>query len=160
MLENFCTEQVKKLKKATSFDEGHPDFISTKDFIYSFRVKCQITDEINRMLFSDEACRYKAMHKVNFYSQVKKVIIRCGGTDKAFNLRIFMDLILELRVKLNITKEGLGPEKIMREINFGLENAKNHHKDSSYGDIDDKDDFAGSSGGLGGEQPTVEQIKQ
>ena len=88
--------------------------IKTKKFIKLFRLKCQITTEINSMLFGDEQCRYKAMHKVNFYSQVKKVVIRSGGPDKKFNLRIFMELIHELRVKLNITKEGFGPEKINR----------------------------------------------
>lgn len=75
------------------------------------------------MLFGDEELRGSAMHSVNFYSLVKKVIIRSGGTDKAINLRIFVDLIHELRIKLNITKDGFGPEKTMREINFGLEAA-------------------------------------
>ena len=43
---------------------------------------------------------------------VKKVIIRSGGRDGKLNLTIFKELIKELRVKLDITKAGLGPDKV------------------------------------------------
>lgn len=36
------------------------------------------------------------------------------------NLRIFAGLIKELRIKYDIYKEGLAPDKVMRNINFGL----------------------------------------
>ena len=40
-----------------------------------------------------------------------------------FNIRIFKGLIKELRIRLDITKDedGLTPDKIQREIDFGLE---------------------------------------
>ena len=36
------------------------------------------------------------------------------------NIRIFTQLIKELRIKLDITKADLAAEKTMRTINFGL----------------------------------------
>ena len=58
---------------------------------------------------------------------MKKVIIRSQGEadpvtgEAGFNLAIFTTLIRELRIKLDITKEGLGPDKVNRAINFGLQ---------------------------------------
>lgn len=48
------------------------------------------------------------------------MLIRCGGANKVINLKIFTGLLTELRIKLDITKAGLGPEKRMRVINYGL----------------------------------------
>ena len=51
---------------------------------------------------------------------MKKVIIRSGGNQKELNIRILLELIHELRIKLDITKSSLAAEKTMREVNFGL----------------------------------------
>ena len=67
------------------------------------------------------------MQTINFYNQAKKVIIRSGGGDKVLNLKIFNDLLRELRIKLNIMKEGFGPSKTMSEINFGLDSSDKSH---------------------------------
>jgi len=49
------------------------------------------------------------------------VFIRAAGNDRKLNLRILMSLIHELRVKLDIAKAGLAPEKTMRQIDFGVD---------------------------------------
>ena len=48
-------------------------------------------------------------------------MIRSGGGDKIINLKILSGLMTELRIKLKITKAGLGPEKTMRVIEQGLD---------------------------------------
>ena len=121
VLEQYCQDEVKKHAKSTNFDDGTAAFISTKDLILGLRERCNITLELHKLLFSDESNRQQAMQTINFYNQAKKVIIRSGGADKILNLKIFNDLLKELRIKLNITKDGFGPEKTMGEINFGFD---------------------------------------
>ena len=57
------------------------------------------------------------METINFYNQVKKVVIRSGGDAKTINIKIFAGLIHELRIKLDITMAGLAAEKTMRLVN-------------------------------------------
>ena len=80
--------------------------------------------EIHKLLFNEDL-KGKAMHTINFYNQVKKIIVRSGGPDKVINIRIFFGLIRELRIKLDITKAGYAADKTMRAINFGLETRSN-----------------------------------
>ena len=56
------------------------------------------------------------------------MIIRSGGADRILNLRIFCGLVQELRTKLDITKEGVGPDKAMQIVNFGLKEASRRQK--------------------------------
>ena len=120
ILEQFCSKELKLIERGQSFEDDIVDFISTKKFIESFREKCNITKEIHTMLFGDEDQQAIAMNTINFYNEVKKVIIRSGGADKYINLKILTGLIKELRIKLDIIKSGLGADKTMREINFGF----------------------------------------
>ena len=85
------------------------------------REKLDITQAIHNLLLGSEEEREVAFDTINFYNQVKEVIIRSGGGDKIINLKIFSALLTELRIKLEITKAGLGPEKTMRVIEQGLE---------------------------------------
>ena len=66
------------------------------------------------------------MKKLNFYSKVKEIVIRSSeeGVSQArdqtymmFNIRIFHAMLKELRIRLDVVKAGLGPEKFMRIIN-------------------------------------------
>ena len=88
-------------------------FMSTKEFVLGFRKHCSVKKEISELLFGAETKRWGAMESLKFYNQVKKVVIRCGGGDKIFNLRIFVGLIRELRIKLDIYLAGYGPEKLL-----------------------------------------------
>ena len=56
---------------------------------------------------------------------MKEVIIKCSDSEKVFNFKVFTILLKELRIKLDVLKEGLGPSKYNRTINFGLEQRKN-----------------------------------
>ena len=112
-------DQVKRyrLEEATeSFD-----FIFTEQFVLRIRERLGITHAIHNLLFGTEEEREVAFDTINFYNQVKEVVIRSGGGDKVINLKIFSGLMTELRIKLEITKAGLGPEKTMRVIEQGLE---------------------------------------
>ena len=70
------------------------------------------------------------MKTVNFYNKVKEIVIRSSEevhinplgskTTKMLNIKILHALIKELRIKLDVTKWGLGPDKTMRAINQGL----------------------------------------
>ena len=81
--------------------------------------------EINRLLFSDEMIEQnKSVENLKFYNKVKEVVIRCNDSEKSFNLKEFTILLKELRIKLDVLKEGLGPYKFNRIINFGLEPKK------------------------------------
>lgn len=64
--------------------------------------------------------KVKAFEIIRFYNQCKRTILRSGGAEETINLTIFTGLIKELRIKLDCTKNGLGPNKTEREINFGL----------------------------------------
>ena len=85
------------------------------------------------MLFADDfGARKKALSTLNFYNLVKKVIIKSGGGDKIINIRIFVGLVHELRVKLDIFRAGLGPERITRKINFGLDKERKPKRSNLY----------------------------
>ena len=58
---------------------------------------------------------------LNFYNKVKEVIIRSSDSEKTFNFRVFTTLLKELRIKLDVIKDDLGPYKDSRTVNFGLE---------------------------------------
>ena len=49
------------------------------------------------------------------------MVVRSGGSERLFNLRIFIGLIKEIRMKLDYTLAGIMPDKVEREMNFGLE---------------------------------------
>ena len=102
--------------------------MTTKDFIMAFRDHLGITKEIHKLLFSEESQRAKSMETINFYNKVKEIVIKSGediekGDDtlQMFNFKVFVSMLKELRIKLDIAKEGLGPDKIMRYINSGLD---------------------------------------
>ena len=65
------------------------------------------------------------MENLKFYNKVKEIIIKCSDSEKVFNFKVFTILLKELRIKLDVLKEGLGPSKYNRTINFGLEQKKN-----------------------------------
>ena len=102
-----------------SFDEKG-DFAKTADIVEDLRERLDVTKQIHNLIFADPEKKEMALNILNFYNQVKKVIIRSGGNQKELNIRILLELIHELRIKLDITKSSLAAEKTMREVNFGL----------------------------------------
>ena len=48
------------------------------------------------------------------------MLIQSSSEDRMINLRVFSGLIRELHIRLELTKEGLAPEKVKRKINFGI----------------------------------------
>ena len=54
------------------------------------------------MLFSPKRPLQESLKDINFYNMVKKVMIRSGGPEKKLNLRVFIDLMRELHLKLDI----------------------------------------------------------
>ena len=90
------------------------DFMETSEFVMRFRERLGITRQIHNLLFGSDLERENALITINYFNQVKEVIIRSGGGDKIINLKILSGLMTELRFKLDITKAGLGPEKTMR----------------------------------------------
>lgn len=85
------------------------------------RTRLCVNDEMHSLLFNPQRSANESLHHINFFNAVKKVIIRAGGPDRKINLRVFIQLIHELRTKLDIAKAGLAPEKIMRLINYGMD---------------------------------------
>ena len=79
------------------------------------------------------------MDTINFYNKVKEIVIKSGedvekGDDtlQMFNFKVFVAMLKELRIKLDIAKEGLGPDKIMRLINSGFdENVQTSKQDQA-----------------------------
>ena len=71
------------------------------------------------MLYAPSKPIKESLKAINFYNMVKKVLIRSAGQERKLNLRIFIELIHELRIKLDITKAGLVPDKIQSMINAG-----------------------------------------
>ena len=51
-------------------------------------------------------------------------MIRSSEADKTFNLYIFVGLIKELRIKLQIFQAGFGPQKSMQLIKLGSAGSK------------------------------------
>ena len=80
----------------------------------------------------DEEVRQEALKTIKFYNLVKKVVIRSSQEENEFsmiNIRILKDLIKELRIRLDITKQGLCPDKVTRIINFGLDSKEFQGRD-------------------------------
>ena len=136
-LEQFCMQEVQKSRQAnaSSFSEGNADMVSVKDLVLQLRERLNITQQIHSLLFSGPDRQKTAMNMINFYNQVKKIIIRSGGVDRIINIRIFAGMIRELRIKLDITKAGLAAERTMQVINYGLDSnvTENNGKSKSYG---------------------------
>ena len=80
-----------------------------------------ISKVINEHLFGDMDQKNAALVTLKFYNQVKKILVRSSNSDKKFLLPIFKMLLDELRVKLDITNEGIGPDKIISEVYGGLD---------------------------------------
>ena len=121
-LELFVQEELKKVS-ASSFKTEEANMVSTKQFILLFRKRCQITEEVTNIIFAMDKDRRESLATINFYNIVKLVVIRSSSTNKKFNLKTFKLLLKELRVKLDIVKRGIGPEKINQLIDFGLDKA-------------------------------------
>ena len=130
-------QEVQKSRQAnaSSFSEDNADMVSVKDLVLQLRERLNITQQIHSLLFSGPDRQKTAMSTINFYNQVKKIIIRSGGVDKVINIRIFAGMIRELRIKLDITKAGLAAERTMQVINYGLDSnaTENNGKSKSYG---------------------------
>ena len=65
-----------------------------------------------------------SIESLNFYNKVKEVIIKSSKTsdsEKTFNFKVFTTLLKELRIKLDVIKKELGPDKFSRDVNFGQE---------------------------------------
>lgn len=75
---------------------------------------------MTNIIFAKNKERKESLAVINFYNIVKLVVIR-SSKDKKINLKTFKMLIRELRIKLDILKKGLGPDKINQVIDFGLE---------------------------------------
>ena len=121
-LELFVQEELKKVS-AYSFKTEEAFMVSTKQFILLFRKRCQITEEVTNIIFAKDKDRRDSLATINFYNIVKLVVIR-SSSNKKFNLKTFKMLLKELRVKLDILKKGLGPDKINQLIDFGLDRAE------------------------------------
>ena len=80
------------------------------------------------MLYAPQKPQHDAIKVIKFFHMVKLVIIRSGDEDRKLNLRIFIDLINELRVKLDIIKAGLVPDKIKSLINASQEDNEEAEK--------------------------------
>lgn len=107
--------------------------MKTKDLILGLREELSITKEIAKILFSGELEKRESMKVLNFYNLVKKIVIRSGDSDRMINIKIFWGLIRELRLKLDIFKVGLGPDKTMMAIDLGLDiDYENFNTDNSY----------------------------
>ena len=71
------------------------------------------------MLYSSEKTSAQAHKQVKFYNEAKKIILRSGGDDRIVNLKILKGLLSELRLRLEIVKFGLAPDKVNQIIEFG-----------------------------------------
>ena len=74
------------------------------------------------MLFSDDKMvQDMSIESLNFYNKVKEIIIKSSDSEKTFNFKVFTTLLKELRIKLDVIKSELGPDKFSRDVNFGQE---------------------------------------
>lgn len=122
-LENFLKDELRKQTEQEALaGKELSDFVSTKELVLKLRQRLGITRHIHALVFEQAD---SSIRVINFYNQVKRVIIRSGGVDRQINLKVFINLIHELRIKLDITKAGMAAEKTMRIINFGLETQAN-----------------------------------
>lgn len=85
----------------------------------SLREHLDITKEVNNLIYGDPKVKAKALQILKFYNQAKQVIYRSGGDDNIVNLKILKGLLSELRLRLDLTKEGMAPEKVKQIIDFG-----------------------------------------
>ena len=100
-------------------NKAFDDHIEVKAMIEALQEKIGVADEIRQMLFQPKQSMRESLRTIDFFVMVKKVIIRSGGPERRLNLRVFIDLLRELRMKLDITKEGLVPEKVKSRIGLG-----------------------------------------
>merc|ERR1712176_88086 len=91
----------------------------TKELILSLRAHLKIENEVHNLLYGEERAKQRALKTIKFYNQAKQIILRSGGDDKIVNLKILKGLLSELRVRLDITKQGLAADKVNRAIEFG-----------------------------------------
>ena len=118
-LEEYCREQMRAHVVRSYMDPNPSDMVCVKKLVQNLRTKLKVTEEINNLLFKPEHSAQESLLAINFFNAAKKVLIRAAGPDKNLNLRMLISLIHELRVKLEIYKAGLGPDKIMRLIDLG-----------------------------------------
>lgn len=124
ILEDFCSHYVRRHERMISFQAYNAGFVLTKDFVRGFRIRLGISQAITTTLFSgSEEERRKASLTLHFYNLVKKIVIRSGSTttEKAINIRVFNNLVREIRTKLDIYKAGIGPQKPMTAASLGLD---------------------------------------
>ena len=113
--------ELKKYRENASDSDDSGYLIVTKEFILALRDHLNISKVINELLFGDMDQKNAALVTLKFYNQVKKILVRSSNSDKKFLLPIFKMLLDELRVKLDITNEGIGPDKIISEVYGGLD---------------------------------------
>jgi len=119
VLEHFCAAELKRTS-LVQIGDVDSDLVSTKELILNLRKHLGVTQVINNMLFRQSRGEGDFLNKLKFYGAVKKVIIRSGGSDKMLNLRVFIWLLHEVRMKLEVAKSGHLAEKAMRVINAGV----------------------------------------
>ena len=88
------------------------DNIDIKSLTDSLRDRLGVMEDLKSMLYAPTISFDQSLKAINFYNMVKKVLIRSGSPDRRLNLRVFTDLLRELRVKLEIAKAGITPEKV------------------------------------------------
>ena len=92
------------------------DHIDVKIMIDALQKKLGVHQEIKDMLYQPKRPMRESLKDIDFFVMVKKVIIRSGGPERRLNLRVFIELLRELRMKLDITKAGLIPEKVKSRL--------------------------------------------
>lgn len=79
-LEDYVHAEAQKAKLAAgSFADESSDLVSVKDLVLGLRERLEITQEIHKLLFNNLEMQGTAMHTINFYNLVKKIIIRSGN---------------------------------------------------------------------------------
>mmetsp|Transcript_9017 Transcript_9017/g.10611 ORF Transcript_9017/g.10611 Transcript_9017/m.10611 type:complete len:157 (+) Transcript_9017:287-757(+) len=109
---------MKKHVQRSYKKENADDLVSIKLLVANLRKKLNVFDEISNFIFRPIKPSSESLNAIKFFNSAKKVLIRSGGPDRKINLRIFNGLIHELRIKFDIFKAGLGPEKIMSLIDY------------------------------------------
>jgi len=108
------------LVRTEAFEDAQ-DTVDTREIILGLRERLKITEEIHKLLFQEDKLGSESLRIIKFFSAVKRVIIMASGSDKSFNLRVFLGLMHELRMKLEIAKSGHLAEKAMRKVDGGAD---------------------------------------
>ena len=111
-LEAFCQDELKRHIRSNQQKGIVDDLIDVKIVTDSLSKNLGIMEEINAMLYAPKCPQKESLKAIKFFSMVKRVMMRSSGPERRLNLRIFTELLRELRIKLDITKAGLSPEKI------------------------------------------------